>query len=283
MTDPLRTNAPAEHARHDLAIVAALAARAADMDETETATARAQVASCTACADALADFVAVQTTLPATATPGRPRDFRLSPADAQRLHRSGWRRFLTYFGSPRDGFSRPLAIGLTTLGLAGVLLASIPSASLMGGSGGAAPANEAAPIQQAAPAPGAGGAAPVASASAAAPAPAASAAAPAPAAGASARVPQADGSATDRTSLEAAALASAARSTSPSAAASASTDSQVFTGGNPDEVAPDVTGGVDAALRDDTSGFSVLFVVGGALLIAGLGLFALRWSARRLS
>ncbi len=57
----------------------------------------------------------------------------------------------------------------------------------------------------------------------------------------------------------------------------------MFTGGNPDEVAPDVTGGVDAALRDDTSGFSVLFVVGGALLIAGLGLFALRWSARRLS
>jgi len=274
MTDPLRRNAPAEHARHDLAIVAALAARAADMDETETATARAQVASCTACADALDDFVALQTTLPATATPGRPRDFRLSPADAQRLHRSGWRRFLTYFGSPRDGFSRPLAIGLTTLGLAGVLLASIPSASLMGGSGGAAPANEAAPIQQAAPAPAAGGAAPAASASAAA---------PAPAAGASAREPQADGSATDRTSLEAAALASAARSTSPSAAASASTDSQVFTGGNPDEVAPDVTGGVDAALRDDTSGFSVLFVVGGALLIAGLGLFALRWSARRLS
>jgi hypothetical protein len=268
MTDPLRTNAPAAHAGHDLSIVAALAARAADLDDAETAIARAQVASCTACADALGDFVALQTALPVTATPRRPRDFRLSSADAQRLHRSGWRRFLSYFGSPRDGFSRPLAIGLTTLGLAGVLLASIPSATLIGGSGGAAPVNEAAPIEQAAPAPGAGGAAQAASASAAA-----------PAASAFAPVPAATGSATDRTSLEAAGLASAA----PSAAASASTDNQVFTGGNPDEVAPDITGGVDTALRDDASGFSVLFVVAGALLIAGLGLFALRWSARRLS
>ena len=155
MTDPVRTTAPAEHARHDLSIVAVLAARPADLDEKDSAAARAQVASCSTCADALADLLALQTTLPETATPPRPRDFRLTPADAQRLHQSGWRRFLGYFGSPRDGFSRPLAIGLTTLGLAGILLASIPSTSLMGGSGGAAPANEAAPIQQAAPAPAA--------------------------------------------------------------------------------------------------------------------------------
>jgi hypothetical protein len=127
----------------------------------------------------------------------------------------------------------------------------------MVGSGGAAPANEAAPIQQAAPPPVAGGAAPGASASAAMPAPAAG------------------GSATDRTSQEAAGLATAGPS--------GSSDVQVFTGGNPDEVAPDTTGAADSALRDDASGFSVLLVVGGALLIAGLGLFALRWSARRLS
>jgi hypothetical protein len=66
-------------------------------------------------------------------------------------------------------------------------------------------------------------------------------------------------------------------------AASASTDVQVFTGGNPDEVAPYLTGGNDSALRDDTTGFSALLVVGGVLLIAGLGLFTLRWSGRRLS
>ena len=266
MTDPVRTPAPPEHARHDLSIVAALAARPGDLDETEMTAATAQVASCTVCADALADFVALQTALPTTSTPHRPRDFQLTPADARRLRRSGWRRFFGYFGSPRDGFSRPLAIGLTTLGVAGVLLASIPSGTFMGGSGGAAPAETAAEIQQAAPAP----------------------AASAPG--------------TDRTTLGAVAPGVALPSAAPSAsaaaapsanteagaasteAANASTDQHVFTGGNPDEVAPDITGGgADSALRDDASGFSVLFVVGGVLLIAGLGLFALRWSARRLS
>jgi len=266
MTDRVQTTAPAEHARHDLSIVAALAARPADLDERETTAAQAQAASCTLCADALADFVALQTALPGTATPRRPRDFRLTPADAQRLHRSGWRRFFGYFGSPRDGFSRPLAIGLTTLGLAGVLLASIPSAALMTGSSGAAPAETAAEIQQAAPSP---------ADSAAPSAPQVNAAAPAPSASAAVPAQGVAGSSAERTSLEAAALGSDA--------ASSSTDVKVFTGGNPDEVAPDITGGADSALRDDASGFSVLFVVGGVLLIAGLGLFALRWSARRLS
>ena len=265
MTDQMRMNAPAAHEGHDLSIVAALAARPADLDESETTAARAQVASCTACADALADFVALQTALPGTATPRRPRDFQLTAADAQRLHRGGWRRILGYFGSPRDGFSRPLAIGLTTLGLAGVLLGSIPSATLMGGSAGAAPANEAAPIQQAAPAPAEGSATDRTTLGAL---PAASASAPAPAA-----MPSASAAASARNQA----------GTTSTEAATTSTDAQVFTGGNPDEVAPDITGGADTALRADAGGFSVLFVVGGVLLIAGLGLFVLRWSARRVS
>jgi hypothetical protein len=258
MTDPQRIATPA-HARHDTSIVATLAARPDDLDAAEAAAAREQVASCEVCADILADLIALQVALPATATPRRPRDFRLTPEDAQRLHRSGWRRFLGQIGSPRDGFSRPLAIGLTTLGLAGVLLASIPSMTLMAGAGGAAPSTVLAPINQAAPPPAGGE------------------------------------YASDRTSLEAAAAASGAPIASASgapvpapngaasAAASASSDGQVFTGGNPDEVVPDITGEVDATIRDDASGTSVLFVVGGILLIAGLGLFILRWSARRLS
>ena len=68
-----------------------------------------------------------------------------------------------------------------------------------------------------------------------------------------------------------------------SAAPSGSSDGQVFTGGNPDEVPSDIAGEVDSAIRDDGTGFPVLFVVGGVLLIAGLGLFVLRWSGRRLS
>ena len=38
----------------------------------------------------------------------------------------------------------------------------------------------------------------------------------------------------------------------------------------------------DAALRDDATGSSTLLIVALTLLIAGLGLFALRWTARRL-
>jgi hypothetical protein len=245
MTDPQRIATPAAHARHDTSIVAALAARDVDSSDAEAQAARDQVASCDACADVLADIVTLQTALPESATPRRPRDFRLTPDDAHRLRRSGWRRFLGQIGSPRDGFSRPLAIGLTTLGLAGVLLASL--STVIGGAGGAAP-QRLSPVGsaiQAAPAPAAGGA----------------------------------DSSTERTSLEAAGAA-------PSPAASAaggSSDGQVFTGGNPDEVVPDITGEIDTAIRDDATGFSVLFVVGGILLIAGLGIFMLRWSARRLS
>ncbi len=61
----------------------------------------------------------------------------------------------------------------------------------------------------------------------------------------------------------------------------------VFAGGNPDELGSaggrDIAGdGSLLALRDDASGLSAVFVLAGTLLIAGLGLFALRWSARRL-
>jgi hypothetical protein len=38
----------------------------------------------------------------------------------------------------------------------------------------------------------------------------------------------------------------------------------------------------EASLRDDPSGVSAMVVIGGTMLIIGLGLFALRWSARRL-
>ena len=36
------------------------------------------------------------------------------------------------------------------------------------------------------------------------------------------------------------------------------------------------------SIRDDASGLSLLIVLAGIMLIIGLGLFGLRWSARRL-
>jgi hypothetical protein len=231
MTEADHPTMPAEHATHDTTIVAALAARARDLDDHATESARAQVASCTACADLLADLVLLQTTLPATSTPTRPRDFRLTAADAARLRRSGWRKVLGFFGSARDGLSRPLAIGFTTLGLAGLLVATLPSMFVAGGAAALSPVG--APVEQAAPA--AGGAYGI-----------------------------------DRMSMEAA------------GGASGSDDGRVFVG--EDGLDPDVAGDGDilASIRDDGTGLSVLFVVAGILLIAGIGLFGLRWSARRL-
>ena len=236
MTDTHGSNTPAAHAAHDLMTVAALAARTHDLDERTAAAAREQVAACTACADVLADLVVLQTTLPTTSTPARPRDLRLTPADAARLHRTGWRRILGFFGSARDGFSRPLAIGFTTLGLAGLLVATLPAMFIAGG--GAALSTVGGPVQQAAPAPA-----------------------------------EAYGTSTDVMSMEAPAGAGAGEPA----------DSGVFSGANPDEVFRDVAGDTSLfSIRDDASGLSLLFVLAGIMLIVGLGLFGLRWSARRL-
>ena len=74
--------------------------------------------------------------------PRRTRDFRLTDADAARLRQTRWRRLLGRFGDPRLAFTRPLATGLVTLGIAGLVLASAPSFAALGGIGsaGAAPA-----------------------------------------------------------------------------------------------------------------------------------------------
>jgi hypothetical protein len=235
MTEPLQPTSASAHAAHDLTIIAALAARTPDPSDVQAGSAREQLAACNACADLLADLVALQTALPTTSTPARPRDFSLTSADAARLRRGGWRRILGFFGSARDSISRPLAIGFTTLGIAGLLVAALPS--MYTTDGAAALSTVGGPVEQAAPAP--------------------------------AEVPG-----SNRLSMSA----------EPE---SSLTDEGVFAGGNPDEVGSaggrDIAGdGSLLALRDDASGVSVVFVLAGALLIAGLGLFALRWSARRL-
>jgi hypothetical protein len=235
MTEPLQPASVSAHAAHDLTIIAALAARTPDLSETQLSAARDQLAACNVCTDLLADLVTLQTVLPTTMTPARPRDFSLTPADAARLRSRGMRRILGFFGSARDNVSRPLAIGFTTLGIAGLLVAALPSMYTDGGA--TILSTVGAPVQQAAPAP--------------------------------AEVPE-----SNRQSLSA-------------APGSSVTDESVFAGGNPEELGSagggDIAGdGSLLAQRDDATGLSAVFVLAGTLLIAGLGLFALRWSARRL-
>jgi hypothetical protein len=93
---------------------------------------------CARCASLYADLVALRIALPLAAIPGRPRDFTLSARDARRLRPGGWRSWWSILGSARDSLTRPLAIGFTTLGLAGLLLTTAPTLlPLVGGATGA--------------------------------------------------------------------------------------------------------------------------------------------------
>jgi hypothetical protein len=243
MTDPRLPADPSAHAAHDLEAIAAFADQRADSQTTsERERATSLVATCSSCAALHADLVTLAAAIPAGTTPPRPRDFRLSPDDAARLRPAGWRRWLAGIGSPRDTLTRPLALGLTTLGLVGLLIGTVPGAMSLSGSTTATLSTVGNAVGNAV---GAGGAAPAASAE------------------------------------------SLTVTTPPPSV----DDGGVFSGGDNGDrpavtnAAPqagaEATGVADAAIRDDSSGLSVLIVVAGALLILGLGLFALRWSARR--
>lgn len=267
MTEPFAPAAPEDHARHDPMWMAALATRDPDLSETERTRAESALRSCGPCAELFAELVAVSAAIPAAAIPARPRAFTLSAADAARLRPRGLRRWLAGIGSVRDGITLPLAMGLTTMGIAGLLVATVPAAfSGMGGAaagptvlstvGAALPAPEVA-----APAPAAGGSSPVPAASAAA----------APAAAASAATAAGEGD----------------QFASSSPGSDTSADGNVFSGDDGDAASQGVQRqGSAESSRDasvqDFSGPSVLFVIALTLLIAGLGLFALRWTSRRL-
>jgi len=126
------TMALAGHARHD----PLRAAEAVDRGARPSPV----LGLCDRCAGLYADLVALTTALPLAPSPVRRRDFTLSPADARRLRPTGWRTGWSRIGSARDTFTRPLTIGFTTLGLAGLLLTAAPTFSMFGASAGAAPA-----------------------------------------------------------------------------------------------------------------------------------------------
>jgi hypothetical protein len=268
MTEPFKPAAPEDHALHDPLWMAALASRDPDLSTSERTHAEAALESCGACADLFAELVAVSAAIPAAAIPTRPRDFTLTVADAARLRPRGLRRWLSGIGSVRDGITFPLAMGLTTMGIAGLLVATVPAAlSGMGGASSAAAPEILSAVGAAVPAPEAAASAPAAAASAAY--------APAPSAAAASAAPGVERS----TDLYASATPPDSETTG---------DGGVFSGDDGDAAsqaaqrqdAADMA--KDAAIRDDTSGREALFVLATALLIAGLGLFALRWTSRRL-
>ena len=134
------------HDRHDVLLVAALAA--GDLAGTDRDHATDLIETCAECATLNDDLVAIAratSTVPPPIT-SRPRDFRLTPEQAARLRPSGWRRFAGVLAGPRLAFTRPLGIGLATIGLAGLLLMNVSLGASLGSSaaapavGGPAPA-----------------------------------------------------------------------------------------------------------------------------------------------
>ena len=235
---------PSDHDAHDLLAVAALADREAAGEEADRA--RAQIAACPDCAALHADLVNLASATRQLPPVERPRDFQLRPTDAQRLHPNLLRRLFGSFGTARDGFSRPLAMGLTTLGLAGLMLGVIPGTLSLGGAtnapGGAAPE-----LQQAMPA-----------------------ASEAPAAGA----PAAEAPATDALRQQ---YDGASEPQAPGVGGgeleAEDASGPVAIAGEPDTFAA----GADEQRTEGTQ----LLVISGTMLIVGLGLFALRWTSRR--
>ena len=98
---------------------------------------------CGPCVSLHLELVALLAWLPRAALPARPRSYVLTAEDAHRLRPGGWRAWWSAIGSARDSLTRPLAVGLTTLGLAGLLLTAAPT--LLLGLGGAASSTPATP------------------------------------------------------------------------------------------------------------------------------------------
>jgi hypothetical protein len=121
----VRATSP-DHDRHDLVLVAALAA--GDLAATDRDHALAQTRTCPACGELHDDLLAIAhatASVPPMAT--RPRDFRLTPADAARLRPAGWRAVLGRLTSAPRAVTRPLGAGLATIGLVGLLIGNAPA------------------------------------------------------------------------------------------------------------------------------------------------------------
>src|SRR5438874_3367964 len=130
------THRPA-HEAHDPVLIASLADDS--LTASERTAAMALAATCPECAELLADLRSIMATTAALPIPARTRDFRLTEEDARRLRPGGWRRLVGFLAGPRLAFTQPLAAGLTTIGLAGLLLFTIQGFAGFGTSGAAAP------------------------------------------------------------------------------------------------------------------------------------------------
>jgi hypothetical protein len=116
-----------QHPNHSSHAVTLIAGHAAgDLVDSERIRAQSLVDSCGSCSDLHRDLVAIAAATRSLPNPAiAPRDFRLAPEQAARLRRGSWlRTILAPFAVPRSA-ARPMAAAFTTLGLAGLLVATM--------------------------------------------------------------------------------------------------------------------------------------------------------------
>ena len=128
-----------DHDTHDLLLVAAHAA--GDIGSRGRSRTELQLAGCRDCADLRAELVAIAAATNRLPAPRRSREFTLSREDAARLRRPSLRRILVDLAGPRGLIGRPVAAAVTSLGVAGIVLASAGGiVGSFGSAGAAAPA-----------------------------------------------------------------------------------------------------------------------------------------------
>ncbi len=105
-----------DHRRHDRVLIARFAG--GDSYPTEEREARALVAGCTECAALAADIRLLARATGALPAARRPRDFRLTSEQAERVRGSALARLLRALGGPGWGTLRPVAGVAMSIGLA---------------------------------------------------------------------------------------------------------------------------------------------------------------------
>jgi hypothetical protein len=139
MTAHLPNRAADDHAGHDRQLIVAYAC--GDLGADEARDAGQLVEQCRRCAALGREIRLVPSLARHVAVPSRPRDFRLSAADAERLRGSAVRRLLRRLGGPGLTPLQPLAGAALAIGLLLVVTtAAVPV--FFSGAGGAAAQRE---------------------------------------------------------------------------------------------------------------------------------------------
>jgi hypothetical protein len=124
---------PVAHAGHDPLLIVQFAAN--DLDTRGRETAEQLVETCAECAQLASDIMSIARATAELPGAARPREFTLTAEQAALLRRRGWRGVLGRFGLGwvRTDVGRTVAAGLTTLGLAGLLVGVVPGQLASGG------------------------------------------------------------------------------------------------------------------------------------------------------